>query len=61
MRETLKGHHLEIPEINELFVYWFCARFFNFTPAQVDDIPSDTLAYLLDMDSEYQKQQNKQK
>ena len=55
IRESLKGHHLDDPEISLEFTYWFFANRFKYTPEQVDNLPYDRMVYFLELEKEYKK------
>ena len=61
IREGLKGHHHDSQEVVTEIMYWFFAKHFGFTPEQVDNLPHDRATYMMDLQIEATKQENKPK
>jgi len=55
IRGVLKGHHLDIREVSDEFMYWFFAHHFKYTQDQVDQIPYDRMVYLIELEQEFNK------
>jgi len=55
IRETLRGFHQDHDDLNNEVMYCFFAHYFHWTPEQVDRIPYDRMVYILELEKEFQK------
>ena len=52
----LKGLHPDNEEVNDEIMYWFFAHSFGYTPDQVNALPYDRMIYMMELETELEKQ-----